>query len=464
MTLPLTNGVFTMLVNNSPWIAQLKRARASDRLQADIETDVAVVGGGIAGVATAYYILKNTNQNVVILEGRKLAHGATGHNAGQVVSYFERSFSSIVSEYGLTKAVQAQSLVEDAWVLLEEIFKEAQLTLPFSQFNGFAGLSRREQLLRFLEDNRLKRKGGLVPEHIFIAEEMVKNLKLPHIYNQFYSILPHRDVLALLESKNPSYIAALSGRKGCLNSALFCEELVGFLLAKYKKRFRLFEHSKVDSIHLHEGFAMLRVDTNFVNAKHVVLCTNGFEQFTLLNWAGKQLNHQFHDSVKGVVGFMVGFFTEVSRPATAISYFPKEAVHAEDGYFYFTRRVYENSNGESRNLICIGGPEKVLDDKAHYHRYEQDHPDTAITAINEFLERDVANVPAVLNHEFRWHGLMGYTPNLLRVVGPDPVNSVLLYNLGCNGVGILPSVMGGNKISRHIGGQKMSPTIFDPKR
>ena len=58
---------------------------------------------------------------------------------------------------------------------------------------------------------------------------------------------------------------------------------------------------------------------------------------------------------------------------------------------------------------------------------------------------------------------MGYTPNRIRLIGSEPKNHALLYNLGCNGIGIIPSVYGGRRISRIIAGEKLKPSIFDPR-
>ena len=33
-----------------------------------------------------------------------------------------------------------------------------------------------------------------------------------------------------------------------------------------------------------------------------------------------------------------------------------------------------------------------------------------------------------IEYKFLWHGLMGFTPNGVRLVGPEPLNPVLLYN------------------------------------
>src|SRR5687767_9171150 len=105
--------------NNSPWIHQLDHSREQKRLGEDAVTDVAIVGAGIAGVSTAFYLLKHTDKQVLLLEGYKLAHGATGHNAGQMVTYFERPFKEIVAEFGLEEAIEGQKSIDGAWELAQ---------------------------------------------------------------------------------------------------------------------------------------------------------------------------------------------------------------------------------------------------------------------------------------------------------------------------------------------------------
>lgn len=73
-----------------------------------------IVGGGIAGVVTAFFTLRDTNKTVILLEADKIAHGATGHNAGQLASYFERPLWELVEEFGLELAINGQRSVESA--------------------------------------------------------------------------------------------------------------------------------------------------------------------------------------------------------------------------------------------------------------------------------------------------------------------------------------------------------------
>ena len=52
----------------------------------------------------------------------------------------------------------------------------------------------------------------------------------------------------------------------------------------------------------------------------------------------------------------------------------------------------------------------------------------------------------------------------VRVVGAHPRHPSLLYNLGCNGVGFLPSIVGGERIAGILAGERLGPSIFDPRR
>jgi len=127
-----------------------------------------------------------------------------------------------------------------------------------------------------------------------------------------------------------------------------------------------------------------------------------------------------------------------------------------------TRRTYDRPEGAA-TLTCVGGPETELDDGVRYD------PDAMVPAYAvEQLDtqvRAVIDVPggSCEAYDYTWHGLMGYMPDRLRVVGFEPSNPALLYNLACNGVGILPSLHGGQRIARLLAGHELPPSLFDPR-
>lgn len=453
-----------MIPNRSPWIHQLARTRPSVPLSHDLDTDTAIVGGGIAGIATAYFTLRDTDQRVVLIEADKIAHGATGHNAGQITSYFERPLRDIAREYGASLAIDGQRSIESAWVLIDEILAEAKLQTPLYRFTGYAGLSTLDQVLGHLEDNRLRVEGGLPSEELLIDEEWEEVANIPKTYQGLYALAPQKDILALIESAHPRYRASLSYQKGCMNSALFCEELVGYLTSSYPERFSFYEASPVSRVRLAEKGADLSVLMHSVRAKRVVLCTNGFEHFHIEGADGEKVDTSFHHSVAGRVGYMSGYLAPPGDPPTAISYFgdTPDTDPTGENYFYLTRRPFEHAGMESNNLISTGGPDKVLPNGADYSR-EEACPEDMRALIDTFLRETYAkHPPEDPDYLFCWHGLMGYTPSGIRRVGEEPKNPVLLYNLGCNGVGILPSVFGGKRIAQILGGENLPPSIFDP--
>ncbi len=447
--------------NISPWITQLNRTRPADKLVQDLETDVAIIGAGIAGVFTAYYTLKNTSKKVVLIEGYRVAHGATGHNAGQVVSYFERPLSELVSEFGIEMTSKGQLAVDSAWGLLEEALEDAGLQTPVVQFTGYAGYSTFEQVIHRIEDSELRVRMGLSSKPIMLAEESGFQNKIPEEYQKLYTLLKQRDILALLESDNLKYVAASSSRKGCTNSAMLCEELIGYMLAKYRDRFVLAEETPVKVLRLQRKRAVLEAQNNIISAERVVLCTNGFENIHIENEVGVDIDGRYHEQVEGVIGYMAGYLDSLNKNPTAIGYFSENHLTRQDPYFYLTRRAYEAEENQRHNLICVGGPETVLEDKAIYSR-DRLYPAQAQQEIDTFLKTDYKDSPKKeINYQFQWHGLMGYTKNGVRMIGEEPCNNVLLYNLGCNGVGILPSIYGGKKISDILAGIPQEESIFD---
>lgn len=448
-----------MKENKSPWLTQLRKDRVHFKLEQDIKTDIAIMGAGIAGISTAFFLLKYTDKNVVILEKNKLAHGATGHNAGQVVSYFERGFASLVDSFGLELASRGQKEIEDAWNLLDEMYTDARMDINFSRFLGHAGLSSLEQVLLHLKNNSLRKMGGLDTERIWISDDAPFLSSIPTEYKDLYTLTPHKEILELLETEDKSFVAVLSYQKGCVNSALFCQEVLLYLIEKYGDRFHLYEKTLINKVVLKGDYAILDAESNTVESKNIILCTNGFEGFHILNEGGLDIDTKFHHLVKGTIGYMSGYLEPMDKNPIAISYFTNPESTTDDPYFYLTRRNYETD--KNYNLISIGGPEVDIEDGTFYSR-KKEFPEDMIKMIDNFVKTVYDTKPnKEIDYVYTWHGLMGYTKNGIRLIGPEPKNKTLLYNLGCNGVGILPSVYGGKRISEIFLKEKLEKTIFD---
>ncbi len=448
--------------NRSPWIAQLNKERKSHTHNLKDKYDVAIIGGGISGMVTAYYTLKHTKKIVLLLEANKIAHGATGHNAGYVGDYFEKPYSEIAEEYGHRMAAEGQEAVTSSWDLVLDILKETNINIPFPRFVGYAGCTTFDQLFLHLENKRQKRMSGLHVQRALLAKELIHKEDIPERYKDLVEFVPHSHVLLCLETPNKAYMAALQSKKGTMNSALFVEKLSEYLLRTYQNRFFIREHTPVTEVNLYKNHVNVETNHGKVDVENVVLCTNGFENFTLTNHYGARIDHKFHDNIRGIVGYMAGYIDTRNLPSMAISYFPKkETVSGDDPYFYLTRRkhMWDEIN---KPLVCIGGPEEIHEELRNYSSHYP-YSKTAFEEMDRFLKETYPeSTRNGINYVFKWHGIMGYTKSGIRSVGFEPANNRLLYNLGCNGMGILPSIYGGKKISHHLAGDFVKLSIFDP--
>src|SRR5260221_5370656 len=110
----------------------------------------------------------------------------------------------------------------------------------------------------------------------------------------------------------------------------------------------------------------------------------------------------------------------------------------------------------------MGGRESPF----HEPAYDRDaaFPGELLTAMDDEVRPFAQPArPARQPYDFHWHGLMGYNESGVRVVGAHAPHPPLLYNLGCNCVGFLPSLCGADRLSPLLAGEQMEPSIFDPR-
>jgi glycine/D-amino acid oxidase-like deaminating enzyme len=445
----------------SPWLSQLADEGPPQPLEADASADVAVVGAGIAGVATAFFVLRRTSHSVLLIERDGVARGATGRNAGQLTTYFERPLCDIAGEFGVEQAVDAQRGLDGAHDLFDLMVAETGATVRVERFAGHMGMFNLHHLQVHLRNSLIRRQGGWRAETCVVSEGAEFRDALPADFEPVYDVVPQARVRELLEIDDDRYCAVLSDLKGCANSGLLSQQVLGFLKRRYAGRFRFVDRTNVTSITVSEESATLQAGGHDVTAGHAVLCTNGFVDHGVLDAAGSPIRLAADQEITGRVAYMTAFVEDQPRPAAAMSYIRNEAIGDEKAYVYVTRRTYDRAD-DVVTLTCMGGPEYPF----HEPTYDPDvpFPGTLLAEMDAEV-RPFANAsrPPGQPYDFHWHGLMGYNDSGIRVIGRHPRHPVLLYNLGCNGVGFLPSIFGGHRVSQALAGEPLAPSIFDPR-
>jgi glycine/D-amino acid oxidase-like deaminating enzyme/nitrite reductase/ring-hydroxylating ferredoxin subunit len=72
---------------------------AFERLDADVTADVAVLGGGIVGVTTAW-LLHEAGARVVLIDANRVGHGVTGHTTAKVSSQHGLIYAQLRDQHG----------------------------------------------------------------------------------------------------------------------------------------------------------------------------------------------------------------------------------------------------------------------------------------------------------------------------------------------------------------------------
>lgn len=447
--------------SRSPWIEQLERDRAPHPLDADVTTDVAIVGAGIAGVATAFFVLRDTNKSVLLIERGRVGHGATGHNAGQLATYFERPLRDLVDEYGFDMAIAAQRAIDDTWDLLDQMVNDCNVRARIDRFIGHMGMFTLNHIEVHLHHSLLRQRGGLRVPDVIVSEDAPYLSEIPAEYANLYSVVPAARVREVLGTTDDRYNSVMSDHKGCGNSALLIEQVLEHLEVTFADRFRFVDHTDVSRIVLDRANATIFAGEHQVKARTVVMCTNGFVDHVIENRSGGEIEATMHHRVAGTVGYMTGYVESTTADANAFSYIRNEVIGESTPYVYLTRRPYEHPTNPG-TLSCMGGPEVILNERATYDP-DADFPAAMLTEFDtEILPIVQSARPAGLAYDYAWHGLMGYNESRVRLIGYEPRNPVLMYNLGCNGVGFMPSIYGGFRIARLLFGDQLEPSIFDP--
>jgi glycine/D-amino acid oxidase-like deaminating enzyme len=103
-------------------------------LDADTSADVAIVGAGIAGIATAYHLTR-AGVRAVVLEARTVAAAASGRNAGFLLAGVAENFVAAARRYGEERALRIWHFTKRNQDLVREIVARERIDCDLA-WNG----------------------------------------------------------------------------------------------------------------------------------------------------------------------------------------------------------------------------------------------------------------------------------------------------------------------------------------
>jgi len=444
------------MINKSLWLSELGERKSRSKLHGAVDSDVVIVGGGIAGISTLYFLLTQTQLNIILLESDRIAHGATGNNAGHALTGFERDFRELVRDYNRESVVSMYKELNTSWSLLELMNHELKIPTEVTQIVDHGGFTQTDDLLETIQEQYELVINGVNHSLILVSKDFRDRDKIPPQYLDIVEFVEPGEILSRLETLDERYIAAhIYGPSALMISAEFTHNILEMLEQKFPHRLEVYEHTPAEQIKLFPNAVQIDTPHGNVSANTLIMCTNGYKQANIIDGNSGQEYLKIKTQISQIMGEVVAF------PSKKQSYFggyylnPEHDLHKES-YLYINRRKLK----DGLYYTAIGGAELGTDIHGPYsdnHSLSQE----SLEKYQRFLKSTKYDFERS-EFAYHWEGIMGYTPNRIRWIGPDTKYPNLYYNLGCNGIGLMQSIYGGWKLAGMLDGAKFSPSLFDP--
>lgn len=126
------------LARDSYYAATARREQEHPALHGSVDCDVAVVGGGLAGLSAALELARH-GRKVVLLEARQIGWGASGRNGGQAIHGLACDQETIEAQLGLADARRVWAMSLEALDLLRGRIAEHHIDCDWH--DGYLGLA-----------------------------------------------------------------------------------------------------------------------------------------------------------------------------------------------------------------------------------------------------------------------------------------------------------------------------------
>lgn len=338
------------------------------------------------GAACAYFAAcksKGQTKKIVLLDASQPVHGASGRNAGFVLRGIHTYYDGCVQQYGRELARHIYGLGEENQALLIDFMKNSGGGAPAAAFEydpsgSYLLASSLEELEALSRSSQLMKEDGF--QQVLLKEDPLDRGFYGALYNPSdFGINPVKLVQALLAAAGPQVLAEEGVRR-------------------------------IDCASGRSGGKISLSTTNrTIVCERVILATNAYSAL---------LNDYFLDLVSPVRGQMLATAPLKKRLLDKLCY-------ANFGWEYFRQLP-------DRRLLVGGCRQRFVE-------HEQGYSDLITRPVQQALEHylrdhfpELAGAPI----DYRWSGVMAFTPDGLPLLGELPEHPGVFFVVGCNGHGL----------------------------
>jgi glycine/D-amino acid oxidase-like deaminating enzyme len=173
------------------------------QLTKDTQADVAIIGGGLTGILTAYLLAKE-DKKVVILEKNTIAEGATHLTTAFLTNVLDTDMHTLIETWGLETAKNIVGAHAEAIDLIEEIRRTEDIDCDFSRCSDFIYAYNEDEFGTLLKEYEALNQLGIKASISGDPLPGFKNYGYIEVYHQakFHPIKFLRGLLNVLRSHN----------------------------------------------------------------------------------------------------------------------------------------------------------------------------------------------------------------------------------------------------------------------
>jgi len=358
-------------------------------LEGQIDADVAIVGAGFSGVATAVE-LSERGYNVVLLESNRIGWGATGRNGGQIIGGYGQNPSAFRSNIGS----EGVDIVENMGVECVDIIRQRieKYDIDCDLKWGYCEVGLKKRHLKSYQQ-----WAETDPAMQLLDRDQIKEYVNSEIYLGGYY------------RKDWGHIHPLNL---CIGEAKVAQSLGA----------KIFEHSRVTSITYGENPAV-HTEKGSVKAGHVILCGNAY------------------------MGNLVPYLDARVLPATSCI-IGTEPLSDEQLQQTMVRDVAVCDSRTALDYYRLSADKRLL--FGGLSNYSGLEPANAKAVMRDKMIKVFPSLKDV-RIDYSWSGKMGISVRRMPQIGRIE-NSNVLYASGYSGHGVAPTHMTGRLLAEAVDG------------
>ncbi|HEX3015856.1 MAG TPA: FAD-dependent oxidoreductase [Desulfobacteria bacterium] len=134
-------------------------------LDKDLTADVAIVGGGLVGISTAF-LLKQAGVKVVILEADRIGKGTTGHTTAKITSQHSLIYAHIEQYFGHEIAQQYADANQAAIQTVARIVHEQAIDCDFSHRPAYVYTQAEDYIEKIAKEAEIAKQLGIKADYL----------------------------------------------------------------------------------------------------------------------------------------------------------------------------------------------------------------------------------------------------------------------------------------------------------